>query len=505
MKHNAMPGGAAIAVLVVVAAPFLLCAQDEAAGNHGRRPRYKLVDLGTFGGPTSRASADFIGARILNDAGMATGDADTSTPDPNCNNAGCFISHVFRWQHGNLIDLGALPGANSSNATEINAQGQIVGLSSTGEIDPLTGAPEYRAVLWTGAKIVDLGTLGGTTSFATSINDRGLVVGASANTVPDPFSLFGFATETRTFIWENGVMRDIGTLGGPDSAPFGHNNRGQVIGFSYINSTPNADNGPFCAPNVPTQDPFVWQKGKMVDLGTLGGTCGLAEFINNRGQIIGQSALPGNRVSHPFLWDAGVLTDLGTLGGDNGNVSWINDAGQIVGEADLPGSERHDAFLWEKGVMTDLGNLGQTSFAFAINSKGQVVGASRANDGTIHAFLWEKGGPMIDLNAFVPEGSTLQQLTDAFNINDRGEILGVGLPPGVPPGEIGSHVFLLIPCGDDSGSCRAAGRIAVTSTGAAAPVRPSSSDVRDERSRTPIERILNRLQVKQPTFRNQKP
>jgi probable HAF family extracellular repeat protein len=425
---------------------------------------------------------------------MATGDADTSTPDPNCPNPGCFISHVFRWQHGRLIDLGALPGANSSSATEINAPGQIVGVSGdVAEIDPLTGAPAFRAVLWTGGKIIDLGTLGGG-SLASGINDGGLVVGASANAVPDPFSLFGFVTETRTFIWENGVMRDIGTLGGPDAAPFaGPNNRGQVIGYSYINSTPNADNGPFCAPNVPTQNPFVWQKGKMVDLGTLGGTCGFAEFINNRGQIIGQSALPGNRVSHPFLWDAGVLTDLGTFGGDNGNVSWINDAGQIVGEADLPGSETHDAFLWEKGVMTDLGNLGQTSFAFAINSKGQVVGHSLANDGTYHAFLWEKGGPMIDLNAFVPEGSTLQQLTDAFNINDRGEILGVGLPPGVPPGEIGSHVFLLIPCGDESDSCRAAGRIAVTSTGAGAPVRPSSRDIRDERSRTTIERMLNQL------------
>jgi probable HAF family extracellular repeat protein len=239
----------------------------------------------------------------------------------------------------------------------------------------------------------------------------------------------------------------------------------------------------------------------MVDLGTLGGTCGLAEFINNRGQIIGQSALPGNRVSHPFLWDAGVLTDLGTFGGDNGNVSWINDAGQIVGEADLPGSETHDAFLWEKGVMTDLGNLGQTSFAFAINSKGQVVGHSLANDGTFHAFLWEKGGPMVDLNVFVPEGATLQQLTDAFNINDRGEILGVGLPPGVPPGEVGGHVFLLIPCGDESESCRAAGRIAVTSTGAAATVRPSSRDIRDERSRTTIERMLNQLHGRERLFR----
>lgn len=291
-------------------------------------------------------------------------------------------------------------------------------------------------------------------------------------------------------------MRDIGTLGGPDAGPFAGPKHGQVIGNSYINSTPNADNGPFCAPNVPTQDPFLWEKGRMVDLGTLGGTCGFAKFINSRGQIAGQSALAGNRVSHPFLWDRGVLTDLGTLGGDNGDVSWMNDAGQIVGEADLTGSQTHDAFLWERDKMTDLGNLGQTSFAFAINNRGQVVGHSLTNDGTFHAFVWEKGGPMIDLNVFVPsEGSSLALLTDAFNVNDRGEIIGIGFPPGVPPGEVGSHVFLLIPCGDESENCRAgASRIPVTSAGAAsAYTRPSLRNAREERPATTIERILNRL------------
>jgi probable HAF family extracellular repeat protein len=430
---------------------------------------------------------------------MVTGNADTSTPDPNCFNVDCFISHVFRWQDGNLIDLGALPRGNSSDATEINERGEVAGLSSNGKIDPLTGSPEARAVLWTHGKVMNLGTLGGATSFATGINDSGLVIGASANAVPDPLSMFGFGTETRTFVWKNGQMRDIGTLGGPDAAPWaGPNNRGQVSGSSYTSSTVNADTG------SPTIHPFLWEDGTMADLGSLGGTLAFGEGVNERGEVIGISTLAGNiagangqPIFHPFIWRHGCIRDLGTLGGDNGDVSWINDAGQVVGVADLPGSETHDAFLWERGRMVDLGNLGQTSRASAINSRGQVVGSSKTNDGQFHAFLWNKGTPMIDLNVFVPEGADLQLLTDALNINDRGEIMGLGFPPGIPTDNIdfGAHVFLLVPCRDESESCRAAGtgRIAVTSASGAELARSGSRDAREERRPISVERLLNRM------------
>jgi probable HAF family extracellular repeat protein len=97
--------------------------------------------------------------------------------------------------------------------------------------------------------------------------------------------------------------------------------------------------------------------------------------------------------------------------------------------------------------MTDLGTFGTNSNAFAINSEGQIVGRSRLNRTTVHAFLWENGGPMVDLNTLIPANSSLQ-LEEAFNINDRGEITGLGAPPGVPsvPDAIGLHPFLLIPC-----------------------------------------------------------
>jgi probable HAF family extracellular repeat protein len=150
------------------------------------------------------------------------------------------------------------------------------------------------------------------------------------------------------------------------------------------------------------------------------------------------------------------MHDLGTLGGSNGETNWINDAGEIAGKADLPGPspQNHDAVLWKNGVVTDLGTLpgDSCSNAYQVNSSGQVVGTSEdqilcAVPTGEHAFLWEKGGPMVDLNTLIPPGPSLQ-LTFAFAINDRGEILGTGLPAGCTPENISfcGHAFVLVPC-----------------------------------------------------------
>jgi len=129
----------------------------------------------------------------------------------------------------------------------------------------------------------------------------------------------------------------------------------------------------------------------------------------------------------------------------------MNELGEVVGVADLPTEGLHNAFLWKNGVMSDLGNLGKTSAAHSINSKGQIVGASRISfeTGEVRAFLYENGGPMIDLNTLVPVGSALKS-TYAQSINDRGEIVGLGAPPGVSSADVFSlgHAFLLTPVGE---------------------------------------------------------
>jgi len=59
---------------------------------------------------------------------------------------------------------------------------------------------------------------------------------------------------------------------------------------------------------------FVWQNGTMIDVGTLGGSSGSAFGINERGQVVGE-AVTATEVPRAFIWESGRITDLGTLGG----------------------------------------------------------------------------------------------------------------------------------------------------------------------------------------------
>jgi probable HAF family extracellular repeat protein len=190
-----------------------------------------------------------------------------------------------------MSDLGALTSLVSSSSAWVSNSGLIAGLSENGEIDPLIpGFPELRAVLWKNGKIIDLGTMeGGNESAANAVNNRGQVVGLALTTISEvtdgvDFSMAGLGYQTRAFVWEKGVMQDLRTLpGGTDAIAFAVNDRGQVMGQSYTADSAPATT-PYCAFFPLTQHGFLWEKGKMVDVGTLGGSCTFTYGFNNRGR-----------------------------------------------------------------------------------------------------------------------------------------------------------------------------------------------------------------------------
>jgi probable HAF family extracellular repeat protein len=313
-----------------------------------------------------------------------------------------------------FFDLGTL-GGTSSFALDINNRRQITGNSQTAPGNP---APRLNAFLWENGILTNLGTLPGSNNFSRgyALNDRGVVVGESDNNFP------------RAFRAENGVLTDIGTLGGSSAVAHDINNQGDIVG---------------AASNGQASRPFLYRDGLMQDLGTLSGTLnssGRAWAVNERGDVVGVSRFDdANFRSHATLWRGGVpgsATDLGSLVDSTffSQAFAVNNLLQIVGESVVgttsSGSSIYNAFLWEDGTMRNLGTLAgfRHSRANDINDAGLIVGhvSGFYNFPTIdgRAVLWESG-TLLDLNTVLPTGSGWI-LRTAEGINAYGDIVGFG-------------------------------------------------------------------------------
>ena len=213
MKSRTSILAIAMTLLAALALPGQLAAQHT---------RYKLVDLGTLGGPNSQVNGS--PPPMINNRGVVAGLADTSE---SCSYLGGFVSPAFRWENGVLTDLGLLPGGCFSLPNSINSKGMIVGSGDIGVIDPVTGGPELRADLRYKGQIIDLGTFGGSNSLANDVNSRGQVVGGAENTEPDPWNFGGVIglpspTAWHGFVWRKGSNAGSGNPGWPGLVRYVH-------------------------------------------------------------------------------------------------------------------------------------------------------------------------------------------------------------------------------------------------------------------------------------------
>jgi len=285
--------------------------------------------LGTLGGFAAISTA-------INGRGTVVGQADTALFEPN----GFAVSLAFVADEDGMRSLGTLPGYVNSQAYGLNDRGDVVGW--TYNTNPVTGAtvPNFRGFLVDRAGVMhDLGTLGGPTAIARDISNSGRIVGGSR--IADG--------RNRAFLYDQGTMTELPSLGGVFDEATGINERAWMVGSAVYPGQPNARRA------------VLWRNGRIEDLGTLGGATARAWRINERGDVVGQ-ARTGNGQTHAFLWRDGVMSDLGTLGGPTSVALGLNDAGVVVGLSEtgvihpLFGSIVH-AFRWEDGVMEDLGPL----------------------------------------------------------------------------------------------------------------------------------------------------
>jgi len=277
MKSRTLMWIAPVILFADLTLPTRVAAQSDSTKIQ-KHHHYKLIDMGTLGGANSYVNSQ---SSPLNQPGAVVGESQTVVPLPPNTNvfSSCFgpnVAHAFEWKKGVRTDLGALDPsdencsnvANPSPTPPINDHCEIAGYSENGVLDPQTGMTEIRAVLWRNGEITDLGTFGGNESGATGINNRGQIVGVALNTIPDPYSLVDLnlgstnGTQSRAFLWEKGQMRDLGTLGGSDAWATGINQRGQIIGISYttVSINPPINTFPCASPTgEPTVDPFLWE------------------------------------------------------------------------------------------------------------------------------------------------------------------------------------------------------------------------------------------------------
>jgi probable HAF family extracellular repeat protein len=325
--------------------------------------------------------------------------------------------------------------------------GQPYFITNNGLVSGAAAIPDgsMHALLWYKGQKIDIGTpgLGGPNSVGLAVNERGQAVGESQTSVPDTEDFCGFnarglpasTTACLPFLWQNGSMTKLRTLGGANGVANAIDNRGRVAGFAENNTR---DQG--CP--VLQYKPVVWDNGAIHELPTYPGDPDGAAFgINDNGQVVGVSGpcAPFNPDlglylldSHALLWEDGKLTDLGNLGGDGrfgGNHACaINNMGQVVGHSDLTGDTTFHAYVWSRETgMRDLGTLPGdfASVALGISDRGEVVGASLDVMFNLRASLWQNGATT-DLNTLIPVNSGLNLLV-AESVNSRGEITGLAV------------------------------------------------------------------------------
>jgi probable HAF family extracellular repeat protein len=389
-----------LGMLGLLVLPAGLAAQENS------QPHYKVIELGTLGGTYSQTF-------YLTSKGVASGEASLANGN----------WHAILYQGRFKRDLGTLGGLNSSAFGSPNAKSQVVGEAETSHSDPngedfcgfyASGAPlsgkTCRGFLWQDGSMTPLSTLGGYNGAASAINNRGEVAGNAETPITDstcppydPAQGQYQVLEDKPVVWENGHIKELPTYGGdPDGFAIAINDHGQVAGASGVCSTFNVINGLYLSP----VHALLWDHGKVTDLGSLGGSFGnQAHGMNNRGQVVGTSDLAGDAVFHGFVWS------------------------QSTGMQDIP-PVPGDTY----------------SVALAINDPGVVAGTSIDSTFTnLHAFVVVDGVPT-DLNKLISADSPLQ-LQTACSINSRGEITGLAVEKST--GEY--RGYLAIPVRRDSG------------------------------------------------------
>jgi probable HAF family extracellular repeat protein len=385
--------------LNVVACLAAMAAGVAAQQNH--KAQYKLIDLG----PSGPAGQPF---HITNNGLIS---AAVAAPDG--------TDHSIVYVHGYPIDI-SHPGLHGANSMPFgnNAAGRVVGGANTSIPDPggedfcgfqTLGLPSAATTClafdWQNGRMIALPTLDdnrGNNGVANAINDSGEVTGAAENSSLESSCPAYDSTQAqfqryqfKPVVWRHGVVTELATVAGDGvGTGLAINNKGQVAGGSGDCSTFNLQ---FLIPIHPLHA-ILWEKdGNPIEIPSFGATQpggfgNMALGINNYGEVVGFSTLPGNVSFHAFLWSRGnQIVDLGAVAGmPSSSAIAINDSGVVVGVSQ--DSMNLVATIWKHQKAVDLNTLLPDDsslyllIACSINAKGQIIGLGVDGSGNLHGF-----------------------------------------------------------------------------------------------------------------------
>lgn len=214
----------------------------------------------------------------------------------------------------------------------------------------------------------------------------------------------------------NATGQIVGTY---DTGVIGADGYSIIHAFLWSPTVPNGDGGTFTDLNETLPAGSGW-------------VLNFAHDINDAGQIVGDGTFTdSNGTSYKgndYLWERGIdgivkLTSVPMGPSNNENPSALNN----LASPEIVGTINTASYVWQADTPTiPIGHLDVTSTqAFGINDAGQVVGISSNK-----AFLWTPGGT--DGVASNPQMKNLQPATGvqpskAFSINNAGLVVGVGI------------------------------------------------------------------------------